>query len=277
VNDLIRKGRAWAPVLKSALLFVLPAPLLISIVIQLASGRLTQLATTCAALAALWGAGLLTWRALVAEARYFLGELADPPRTPMKAIGAALTAGGAALMGLAGDHGIANAVVLAALAGVGHVFFYGADLKPRRIDIVNVDGVDVAAVTATLKQAYGRLRGIETAAHAIAVPEFGERLSRITAIGHDILSEIERDPRDASRARKFLNLYLDSAERVTTEYARTHRQLRSRPLEDNFRQLLVDMESTFDEQRKRLLENDLTSLDVEIEVLNTRLKREGVN
>jgi 5-bromo-4-chloroindolyl phosphate hydrolysis protein len=277
VNDLIRKGRAWAPVLKSALLFVLPVPLLISIVIQLASGRMTQLAATCAALAALWGAGVLTWRALVAEARYFLGERPDPPRLPLKAIGAVLTAAGAALMGFAGDHGIANAVVLAALARVGYVCFYGADLKPRRIAIPNVDGVDVAAVTATLKQAYGRLRGIEAAAHAIAVPEFGERLSRITAIGHDILGEIERDPRDASRARKFLNIYLDSADRVTTEYARTHRQLRSRPLEDNFRQLLVDMESTFDDQRKKLVENDLTSLDVEIEVLNTRLKREGVN
>ena len=140
-----------------------------------------------------------------------------------------------------------------------------------------MEGVDSAAVTAALKQAYGRLRGIETAARDIRVPEFGERLARIIDIGRGILQEIERDPRDASRARKFMNIYLDSAERVTTEYARTHRQLRSQPLEQNFRQLLVDMESTFDQQRTKLLENDLTSLDVEIEVLNARLKREGVN
>jgi hypothetical protein len=37
------------------------------------------------------------------------------------------------------------------------------------------------------------------------------------------------------------------------------------------------MESTFDAQHMKLIENDLTSLDVEIEVLNARLKREGVN
>ncbi len=277
MNDLLRRGRAWAPVLKTALLFVLPAPLLISIVIQLASGHVGQLATTSAALAALWGAGTLTWRALVAEARYYLGEIPDPPRLPLKGIGAALTALGAALTGFAGDHGLANAIVLAGLAGVGYVCLYGRDLKPRRVDVPSVPGIDVAAVTATLKQAYGRLRGIEAAARDIAVPEFGERLKRITDIGRSILAEIERDPRDASRARRFLNLYLDSAERVTTEYARTHRQLRSRPLENNFRQLLVDMENTFDAQHKKLLENDLTSLDVEIEVLNARLKREGVN
>jgi 5-bromo-4-chloroindolyl phosphate hydrolysis protein len=128
-----------------------------------------------------------------------------------------------------------------------------------------------------LKQAYGRLRGIETAATNIAVPEFGERLSRIIDIGRNILKEIERDPTDAPRARRFLNIYLDSAERVTTEYARAHRQVRSQPLEHNFRQLLIDMETTFNDQHKKLIENDLTSLDVEIEVLNARLKREGVN
>jgi 5-bromo-4-chloroindolyl phosphate hydrolysis protein len=128
-----------------------------------------------------------------------------------------------------------------------------------------------------LKQAYGRLQGIESAARRIAVPEFGERLDRIIDIGRHILAEIERDPKDASRARRFLNIYLDSAERVTTEYARTHRQIRSRPLEQNFRQLLIDMERTFEDQHRKLLENDVLSLDVEIEVLNARLKREGVN
>ena len=64
---------------------------------------------------------------------------------------------------------------------------------------------------------------------------------------------------------------------MTTEYARTHRQMRKAPLEQNFRQLLVDMENTFAQQHQKLIENDLTSLDVEIEVLNARLKREGVN
>jgi 5-bromo-4-chloroindolyl phosphate hydrolysis protein len=143
--------------------------------------------------------------------------------------------------------------------------------------VAAAQGIDRGAVTRQLEQAYGRLRGIEAAAREIAVPEFGERLSRITRIGRSILDEIERDPRDAARARRFLNLYLDSAERVTLEYARTHRQIRSRPLERNFRQLLVDMESTFTEQHRKLLESDMLSLDVDIEVLNARLKREGVS
>lgn len=277
MSELLRKGLAWAPVLKSAALFVLPMPLTIAVLLALISGDMTQLFTTSGALASLWSAGVLSWRALVGEARYLLGERTDPPALPLKLISNALTALGAGLAATAGGHGIVSAAVFAALAAVGYRFFYGRDLKPHRVEVAVMEGVDSAAVTAALKQAYGRLRGIETAARDIRVPEFGERLARIIDIGRGILQEIERDPRDAQRARKFMNIYLDSAERVTTEYARTHRQLRSQPLEQNFRQLLVDMESTFDQQRTKLLEKDLTSLDVEIEVLNARLKREGVN
>lgn len=277
MNQLLRKGRAWAPVLKAAALFVLPLPLSIAVVLAAFAHDTSQLITTGGALASLWCAGALSWRALVAEARYFLGERTDPPALPLKAVSTALTALGVGLAATAGGHGLVGAAVFGALAGFGYVCFYGRDLKPHRVTVANVDGIDVAAVTAVLKQAYGRLRGIETAARDIAVPEFGQRLSRIINIGRGILQEIERDPRDASRARRFLNIYLDSAERVTTEYARSHRQLRSRPLEQNFRQLLIDMESTFEAQQRKLLENDLTSLDVEIEVLNARLKREGVN
>jgi hypothetical protein len=38
--------------------------------------------------------------------------------------------------------------------------------------------------------------------------------------------------------------------------------------------LLIDMETTFTEQRQRLLEHDVAALDVDIEVLNARLKRD---
>src|SRR6185369_17519915 len=66
-----------------------------------------------------------------------------------------------------------------------------------------------------------------------------------------------------TRARRFLNLYLDSTEHVTEEYARTHKTLQHRPLEENFRKLLVDMEGSFADLHRRLLENQALSLDVE--------------
>jgi 5-bromo-4-chloroindolyl phosphate hydrolysis protein len=277
MDELIRQGRAWVPVLKSAALFLLPFPLVIAFFVALVGGDIGRLAAISGAIAAFFCAGVLTWRGLVAEARYFLGQRLDPPTVPLKTVSAMLTAIGAGLAASAGGHGLASAGAFAVLAAVGYFCFYGRDPKRKRIDVPEVAGVDRDAVIIQLKHAYGRLQGIEAAARSIAVPEFVERLKRIIGIGKQILAEIERDPRDAARARRFLHLYLDSAEKVTVEYARTHRQMRNRPLENNFRQLLIDMEQTFEAQRQKLLENDVLTLDVEIEVLNARLKREGIN
>lgn len=262
--------------MKSAALFVLTGPLCLAALIELASGRVAGFLVAGGGLACLWAAGATSFRGLVAEARYFLGERPDPPRLPLKLLSLGLTALGTTLAALAGGHTPMGALLLGALAGGGHRAFFGSDPAPRHVELPQVAGVDVAAVTAQIKQAHGRLRGIDSAAGAIAVPEFTQRLGRITAIGYRILAEIERDPRDASRARRFLNVYLDSAERITTEYARTHRQLRNRPLEEEFRRLLMEMETTFEAQHRQLLENDVLALEVEMEVLNERLRREGL-
>jgi len=275
--DLVKLGRAWAPVVKAAALFVLPLPLVAAAVLELAHGDLRRFALSGGGLAALWGAGALAAAALGADARYFLGTLTTPPRLPLKALSLAATVLGASLAALAGTYDWAGVALFGALAGLGHRAFFGPDLRAHRVSVAALPGVDVAAVTAQLEQAYGRLQGLERAAAAIAVPEFGERLRRITAIGRRILAEIEQDPRDAARARKFLNVYLDGAGRITADYARTHRQLRQRALEDNFRQLLIDIEANFDAQHRKLLEHEALALDVEIEVLAARLKREGVS
>jgi hypothetical protein len=271
----LSRARAWAPAVKTAALFLLPFPLGLAAIAALVTGDLDRLALVGGALASIWTAGVLAFRALAAEARYFLGERPDPPAVPLKLLSALLTALGVALAAVAGGHALAGALVFAALGALGHAAFYGRDLRPVRINVALVHGIDVAAVTGQLKQAYGRLRGIDAAAHAIVVPEFRERLARITTTGRAILGAIERDPADAARARRFLHLYLDSAERVTADYARTHREARHQGLDQNFRKLLVDMERTFVEQQRALVERDLVSLDVDIEVLNARLTHEG--
>jgi 5-bromo-4-chloroindolyl phosphate hydrolysis protein len=272
---VLGRARARAAVAKAAVLFILPLPLILAMSGAMIAEDTGRLALSAGALACLWGAGLLAWRALAAEARYLLGEQPDLPGVPRKLVSAVLTALGAALSALAGGHTPAGASIFAACGAAGHLCFYGRDMKAARVTVTAADGIDVSAVKEQLEQAYRRLRRIDAASRAIAVPEFGERLARITAIGQGILSEIARDPRNASRARRFLHIYLDSTERVTEEYARTHRA-GTRSLEDNFRQLLIDMENSFAQQHRRLLESDAVSLDVEIEVLNARLKREGV-
>ena len=50
----------------------------------------------------------------------------------------------------------------------------------------------------------------------------------------------------------------------------------SNELEQNFRNLLDSIETVFKEQKDKLLEEDLFDLDVQMEVLATQLKHEGV-
>jgi 5-bromo-4-chloroindolyl phosphate hydrolysis protein len=273
---VVSRARAKASVVKSAALFLLPLPLVFAILRGLMLDDTGRLVVAATALACFWAAGSLAWRALTAEARYLLGDQPDLPSIPWKLVSALLTALGTALSATAGGHTVAGAATFAALGALGHVCFYGRDLKAPRVTITEVAGVDVVSVADQHGQAERRLRRIDAAAHAIAVPEFRERLGRITQIGRDILAKIARDPRDATKARRFLHLYLDSTERVTEEYSRTHAGVRTASLEENFRQLLIEMEKTFADQHRRLLENDALSLDVEIEVLNARLKQEGV-
>ena len=91
-----------------------------------------------------------------------------------------------------------------------------------------------------------------------------------------MLALIEKDPRDIRRARKFLKVYLEGAEQVTERFAALEKEPLSPEIEHRFRTLLVDMENVFAEQHQKLLENDILDLDVQIEVLTARLRREGV-
>lgn len=275
MKGALRRGLVWAAVAKPAVLFLMPLPLLAATLSALIDGDVGRLGFAGGALGSFWGAGALAVRGLIAEARYHLGERLDAPALPLKQLSAIPTSLGAALAAVAGGHEVAGAAVFALLGASGHLLFFGRDPRRQRIRVAEVVGVDAAAVTLQLKQAHGRLRAIEGAAQTIRVPEFRERLSRITGIARGVLGEIERDPADAARARRFLNLYLDSAERVTVDYARTHAHVRNRPLEENFRQLLVEMESTFAEQHRRLVEHEQLMLDADIEVLSARLTREG--
>jgi 5-bromo-4-chloroindolyl phosphate hydrolysis protein len=274
--ELVRRWRAWAPTGKAAALFLLPISLYLAFLAALVAGDVDEVLLTAGGVGCFWMAGILVTRALAGEARYVLGDWPNPPALPLKLFSAVLTMIGALLAATAAGHNDALTAVFGLLALSGHVAFYGRDLRAPQIRVTLVDGVDIAAVTAQLKQAYSRLRGIEAVSQAIQPPEFRDRLGHITDIGRAILQEIERDPASATRARRFLNLYLDEAERITGDYARAQKALPESRLDNNFRQLLDDLERTFEQQRQRLVNHERMSLHADIEVLSTRLKREGL-
>jgi 5-bromo-4-chloroindolyl phosphate hydrolysis protein len=127
-----------------------------------------------------------------------------------------------------------------------------------------------------LDEAEQKIAAIDAARPSIRNTEFRDRLRRISAEARKILAIIEADPRDARRARKFLKVYLDGAQQVTEGYAALHGSEEAPELEDNFRRVLGTIESVIAEQQDKLRQNNLSELDVQIEVLQMQLEKEGV-
>jgi 5-bromo-4-chloroindolyl phosphate hydrolysis protein len=176
---------------------------------------------------------------------------------------------------LGARYSLAVALMFAGGAFLGMYLSYGFDHRQEK-KIADAQGYSGDEILRMLEDSSQVIRNIEQANKKIRNTELNRRIENICAIADRILAEIESDPRDIRRARKFLNVYLDGAKQVTEGYAQTHQQTQSGQLEQNFRNVLETIESVFQEQHQKLLEDDVFDLDVKIEVLTTQLKREGI-
>lgn len=257
-------------------LFVLPLPLLLKTILSLWTGDAGDFAASGASWLLFLSAAMVCRRGLQAELLEADRPLASKRASRLKVTGGVLTA--LATMATAlfvVGHGPLIALAYGLIAGLGYFLLYGGEQATGAIQLRNL-GLEGEEARRLLRDAYAKLDNIETARRRIASGEFKQRLGHIITGGERILKLVAEDPRDLRRARKFLTVYLDGAQRITEDYARTHADSGSQELEHNFRTLLVDMENTCDDQYRRLLEHDVSNLEVQIEVLSTRLRQEGV-
>jgi 5-bromo-4-chloroindolyl phosphate hydrolysis protein len=251
-------------------------PLLLALV----RGSFRDTVALLAAMALLWAGGGLIARGCREEAENEGRTLALSP-LPWKLFGA-VSAGVAAFavsFGPAHD-GVAMALLLGVLTGVGCVLTYGLDPRADRSAIeaaAKRAGVKGKDVVDSLEEAHRKVRGIEDAAQRLHSRELKARLDRICGQARAILSQLEQDPKNLSRARRFLVNYLDGTRDVVGQYAAQQRDLADTPLAENFRRVLTTVEQVFAEQEEVLKQDDKLNLEVQIEVLETQLRREGVH
>ncbi|MEE4241407.1 MAG: 5-bromo-4-chloroindolyl phosphate hydrolysis family protein [Desulfopila sp.] len=262
---------------KSRLLWLLPLPLIPAMVIALGGGNFSAFVVNGCAYGLFLAGAMLTRYGFRQEVELRQQRFQKNIRWPFKTIGGLTVALATGFTAWAGaGHEIPASIGFGAGSFAAFVLLYGLDPFKLRVSVKEHSG-NSQVVTEALQQAEQQILRIEQAAASINQAEMKQRLLRISALGRDILAEIARDPRDFRRARKFLNIYLDGAQRVVTGYAETHANLRNQALEDNFRRVLVTIEDVFGQQYERLLENDLRDLDVDMEVLEKQLKREGLS
>jgi len=266
-------GRAWT--LRSA-----PFLLALPLVTNLLAGDVIQIVGLALGLLLLLGACALVEAGLAREADYHARTIVKAPRPPRKLLGAAL-AGVAVLIaawwGAGTGPGLAVVLGLTAAAGCG--LAYGIDPRQDKglaPELARKAGLRTEQVIEAIDEAEGKLREIEQAAAHLHNRELTARLARIVAQGRAVLAQIEQDPSDLRRARRFLVTYLDGTRDVVRKYGQQQQDLADTELAANFRHVLETVERVFGEQEEVLKRNETMDLEVQIEVLRTQLEREGV-
>ncbi len=265
------------PPFKGVLLYLMSFPLLMATVAGLFSGNVNKIIGCGLGFAlAILGASL-TRRGIVIEAESAQRKIVRrTSKVRYKLLGGICVAAATGMVSwITLGSSIAVAILYALICFTGFYLYYGLD--PARMNPeISAIGITSEEVIELLEEAESRIQSIETSRKKIANRELNDRLRNIIKGVRRILNIIEEDPRDARRARKFIRVYLDGAQQVTEGYARAHKMGESPELEANFRRVLGTIETVIEEQQQKLLANDLSELDVNIEVLQMQLEKEGV-
>ena len=275
--DQLKRYRNQAPVVGPLLLFLLPLPLFPAIFISLARGNFVNFMVSLAAMLLLFWAGWVTRRGMKRDVEMERLGWSRIPSRPWKTLGALGSGLATSLCSFfVIKHSELASVAVGLFTAAGMMLSYGTDSFfsrwARRNSLASRD----REVAEALEEARVKIDSIDRANQQIHNAELNRRVRRIINRAMDILTTIAQDPITLRRARKFLKVYLDGAQRVTEGYSRVHQDQRTGALEDNFRNVLVTIEDTFTEQQHKLMERDVLDLDVQIEVLTTQLKNEGV-
>ncbi len=261
------------------LLYLLPLPLLPATVVALASGHTGAALARAAGFALAMLAATLIRKGIRLEAEGKLRRFKRRASTvPYRLIGSAVLSVAifiVAYWGIFSDYGLFDSILFALAVMLGCYLYY--DFDPARNDPeIAAVGITTEELIELLDEAEERISAIEQASKSIKNVEFKDRLRRIVREARAILDTIEEDPTDARRARKFLKVYLDGAKQVTEGYAKAHRNDANPVLEDNFRRVLTTIETVIATQQEKLRENNVSELDVNIEVLQMQIEKEGV-
>ncbi len=257
-------------------MYFLPLSALAAAVLDLIQENFSGVIVNSSSYALFVYAAILLRRGLAAESDYIHKKIARPPKWPLKFYSSVLTAITTSLIAWLGAG---NSLLISILFGLGAFLgmylSYGFDPRKEKT-VAGSHGYSTKKIAETLNEAEQLIDRIEQANRLIHNDEFNRRIHRICKLSRNILEKLEEDPGDIRRARKFLKVYLEGTQKVTEGYAKTHQLSDSDILEQNFQNVLENIESVFSEQQEKLIENEVFDLDVQIEVLSKQLKQEGI-
>jgi hypothetical protein len=233
-------------------------------------------------LTALVGAAVLTLAAwllqegLQAEAAYDARKVARRPALPRKMLASALTGVGVAIAAYTGDSGAIGAVLYGVAATGLHTATFGIDpMTDKRME--GIDTFQQDRVARVVDQAEAHLDVMKRQIEAVSDRRLTERVEDFQVIARRMIRTVEEDPRDLTGARKFLSVYLMGARDATVKFVDLYTRNKDADARAAYEALLDDLEQNFAARTDKMMLDDRSDMDIEINVLRDRLQREGVS
>ncbi len=253
-------------------LFIMPFLLVLTAFQQAPVGMALDLVAFADLMLAAW----LTREGLRAEAAYDARRVAKRPAIPRKMLASALTGTGLAAAGLdPAGFTLVNPVLFAILGSALHFMAFGPDPLKHK-GVAEGDEFQTDRVARAVEEAERHLASMKEAIRGSGVPALVRRVDDFSGTARQMFRAVEDDPGDLTGARRFLGVYLLGARDATVQFAELYVRTNNEEARADYEALLDDLEGSFAARTEKMLLDDKSSLDVEIEVLRERLAREGI-
>ena len=212
---------------------------------------------------------------LQAEAAFMARRVARRPAFPRKLFSSALTGIGIAVAAYHNEPGLGAPLLYGLVAAGLHVAAFGIDpLKSKGLEGVDTFQQDRVARVVDNAEVY--LNEMSDAMLRASDRKMELRLEKFQTTARDLIRTVEEDPRDLTAARKYLGVYLMGARDATSKFADIYSRTRDAQARTDYAALLDDLDQNFAARTRKLLIEDRSDLNIEIDVLRDRLQREGV-
>ena len=187
----------------------------------------------------------------------------------------------------------AGALFLALFLGIGWNFivavllagglFLGLSLitKPKKIQgKIPLDmRPDAAYLKERLEEAKEDFDSIRISMEKIQDQEIREESGKLYKTSSNILAYLEKNPDRISMAGRFIDYYQDTASSLLKKYVELQNSGLDTPdarsLKTNTKKAISMLNKAFDQQFQRMMRNELTDMDVEIQMIENMMKMEG--
>ncbi|MFT4961269.1 MAG: hypothetical protein ACI92Z_002358 [Paracoccaceae bacterium] len=221
---------------------------------------------------------------LRAEVAYNTRKVARRPAFPRKMAASLLTGVGVAIAAFktemtAADIASAAGLIAPMLYGVIATVLHGAAFGMDPLKDKGMEGIDTfqqnrVARAVTEGEAY--LTAMTDAILGAGDRQIETRVERFQSTARTLFRTVEEDPRDLTGARKYLTVYLMGARDATIKFADLYARGPDSQARSDYLALLDDLDLNFAARTEKMLLDDRSDLNIEIDVLRERLQREGV-